>query len=286
VVATLGVLLEAAFFVLRSAPPAPPPVPPAPVPPALTLAAPKRGVGTWHFAGVDRALADAALPWYYTWKVDPDGVAAPASSQFVPMIWGPASATPEALAEAARQGPTLLGFNEPDVAEQANMSVRQALELWPRLLASGQRLGSPAPAQDAATPGGWLDTFMTGATARGYRVDFIALHWYGATNNPATAVAQLRRYLQAAHDRYHLPIWLTEYALIDFSPGVQTPRHPAPAQQAAFITASTTMLDALPYLERYAWFALNDTGTQYRTGLYTEAGAATSLGVAYRALRP
>ena len=30
--------------------------------------------------------------------------------------------------------------------EQANMTVEQALELWPKLMATGQRLGSPAVA--------------------------------------------------------------------------------------------------------------------------------------------
>ena len=44
----------------------------------------------------------------------------------------------------------LLGFNEPDLAEQANMTVEKALELWPRLEATGMRLGSPAVACGAA----------------------------------------------------------------------------------------------------------------------------------------
>ena len=62
---------------------------------------------------------------------------------------------------------------------QANMSPGQALSLWPQLEATGMRLGSPAVADDGATPGGWLDQFMSGAAARGYRVNFITLHWYG-----------------------------------------------------------------------------------------------------------
>ena len=45
--------------------------------------------------------------------------------------------------------------------------------------------------------------------ARGYRVDFIAVHWYAQGFDPAAAVSELRAYLQAIYQRYHLPIWLT-----------------------------------------------------------------------------
>lgn len=61
--------------------------------------------------------------------------------------------------------------------------------------------------------GGWLDRFLSGAKARGYRVDFIALHWYGSEFS-AAAVDHLRGYIQAVYQRYRMPIWLTEFALI------------------------------------------------------------------------
>ncbi len=47
--------------------------------------------------------------------------------------------------------PVLLGFNEPDMSSQSNMTVSDALRLWPRLMATGMRLGSPAVAANAAT---------------------------------------------------------------------------------------------------------------------------------------
>ena len=166
------------------------------------------------------------------------------------------------------------------MGSQSNMTVAQALDLWPKLQATGLRLGSPAVAADAATPGGWLDQFMAGAAARGYRVDFITVHWYGSDFRPGPAVDQLRSYLQAIHDRYHLPIWVTEYALISFSGGSQ---YPAPDQQAAFVTQSAAMLDSLPYLERYAWFGLAaSSGSSTGTALF-QNGAATPMGVAYEA---
>ena len=114
------------------------------------------------------------------------------------------------------------------------------------------RLGSPAPAFGAADAGSWFDQFMAGAATRGYRVDFIALHWYGSDFS-AAATGQLRSYLQATYNRYHKPIWLTEYALINFS---GRPKYPTQTQQAAFVTASCGMLECLSFVERYAWFAL------------------------------
>ena len=226
------------------------------------------------------ALADSGASWFYTWSAEPAGVKAPSGVEFVPMIWGEKSVTTDALNQAKRNGDVLLGFNEPDFASQSNLSVERALELWPKLQATGLHLGSPAVAVGADRAGGWLDRFMTGAEQRGYRVDFITLHWYGGDFRTAAAVDQLRSYIAATYQRYRKPIWLTEYALISFSGGTS---FPTPAQQAAFVTKSTEMLEGLPYVERYAWFSLptSDDGKD-ATGLYRQDGSRTAAGAAYR----
>ncbi|GAA2086375.1 hypothetical protein GCM10009759_07060 [Kitasatospora saccharophila] len=242
----------------------------------------RKGVGVWSFDGVSQALAASGAGWYYTWAPQHPGIETPASASFVPMIWGAASVTDGALAQARANGPYLLGFNEPDMAAQSNMTVDQALDLWPKLMQAGQTLGSPAVAYGADTAGGWLDRFMTGAAAKGYRVDFITLHWYGGDFRTPQAVQQLTSYLEAVHQRYHKPIWLTEYALIDFSQGT---RFPTADQQAAFVTASTAALDALPYLQRYAWFGLGADPAKPSSGLFTNGTTATAAGRAYQAAR-
>ena len=48
-----------------------------------------------------------------------------------------------------------------------NRTVQQALDLWPHLMATGMRLGSPATAADPSSSGSWLEQFMDGAKARG-----------------------------------------------------------------------------------------------------------------------
>ncbi|MEW1864004.1 glycoside hydrolase family protein [Streptomyces sp. NPDC088194] len=236
-----------------------------------------KGVSVTPVDGASQALADVGAGWYYDWSTTPGAVTGPAGTEFVPMIWGAADVNATALAQAAQQGTELLGFNEPDLAGQAAMSPDQALDLWPQLEATGLRLGAPAVAYGGDTPGGWLDQFMSGAAARGYRVDFIPLHWYGGDFSSAAA-DELRGYLQAVYDRYHKPIWLTEYALTDFSGS--TPRYPTAQQQTDFVTSSTAMLDSLPFVERYAWFTLSTATSP--TGLY-DGTVPNSSGVAYRA---
>jgi hypothetical protein len=237
----------------------------------------KKGVSAAAFSGVTTALSDVGARWFYTWAADPQGITAPAGTEFVPMIWGRDSVTADRLQQAKAAGRTLLAFNEPDLPGQADMSVETALDLWPQLQATGLRLGAPAVAYGGDIPGGWLDRFLSGAAARGHRVDFIPLHWYGGDFSTA-ATGQLRSYLQAVYDRYHLPIWVTEYALTDFSG--PTPRYPSAAEQADFVSRSTAMLDGLPFVERYAWFSLSTSTTP--TGLYTGT-TPNAAGAAYRA---
>ncbi|WP_188282275.1 glycoside hydrolase family protein, partial [Streptomyces sp. CBMA29] len=259
----------------------PPAVPPpvAPVAPVAPVSSARKGVGVWSFPGVNTALDRSGAGWYYTWSTTHGGISGPG---FVPMIWGGDSASATALAQAKAAGPYLLGFNEPDMGGQANMTVDQALSLWPKLMGSGKVLGSPAVAYGGDTAGGWLDRFMSGAQQRGYRVDFIALHWYGGDFTTPNAVSQLKSYLTAVHNRYGKPIWLTEFALIDFANGV---RFPTDSQQAAFVTAAAKMLDGLPWLQRYAWFGLPADDNKPSSGLFHSGPVETAAGRAFEAAR-
>jgi Glycosyl hydrolase catalytic core len=240
----------------------------------------QKGVGTWEFTGVKEALARSGAKWYYDWSATPGTIVAPKTVGFVPMIWGASDVTSTTLNEAKGEGSILLGFNEPDNASQSNMTVQQALDLWPQLMATGMTLGSPAVTSNAARPGGWLDQFMAGVAARGYRVNFITVHWYGSDFDTATAVQQLHAYLQAVYDKYHLPIWLTEFALADFTGPTAT--FPSETQQADFLTAATAMLAGLSYVQRYAWFALSTSSVSGTAGLFDDGPVATAVGDAFK----
>ena len=251
--------------------------PVAPVPPTETSA--KKGVGTWEFGGIKGALDDVGAGWYYNWAPNNNSMPGPADVEFVPMIWGKANVTDGTLAEAKREGKVILGFNEPDMGGQANMSVEDALAAWPKLQATGRRLGSPAVAYGGDTAGGWLDRFMKGAKDKNLRVDFITLHWYGSDFSDA-AVNQFLGYVDAVHKRYDLPIWVTEYGLMNFS---GSPKYPTGAQEAAFIKGTTKGMESRSFVERYAWFGLPAVGDSVDFGLYKDASTPTEAGKAYKA---
>jgi len=252
------------------------------VPSTPAVTSTRKGISAWAFTGDDQALAESGASWFYTWSSNAGGISAPGVG-FVPMIWGSGSVTSSALtqAEDSTSCSCLLGFNEPDNSSQSNMTPAQALALWPQLMSTGLQLGSPAVASGGATQGGWLDQFMTGAQQAGYRVNFITLHWYGSDFDTSDAVSQLQSYIEAVYNMYHLPIWLTEFALISFANGGTT--YPSETQQAAFLTAATAMLDSLPYVQRYAWFALPATSGLPSSGLFEPGPIVTPVGTAFEA---
>ena len=121
--------------------------------------------------------------------------------------------------EGSRAWPAAPQANKPDELPhiwrfREVVLVQTAVSLWYQLQNTGLPLGSPAVASNAATPGSWLDQFMSQVQSRGLRVDFIALHWSGSNFDTSTAVSQLQQYIQAVHTRYQLPIWLTQVSIL------------------------------------------------------------------------
>jgi len=255
-------------------------------PPRPAPLGPSPGVGAWQGKGVGRGLADSGARWYYTWTPDHEGIDTPDGCEFVPMIWGERDLTDDALRRAKSNGSVLLGFNEPDVHSQANMSVEAALNAWPRLQQTGLPLGAPAVATLGDVPGKWLDQFMWGARSRGYRIDFIPVHWYlspalRAAYSTSAAVADLRRYLEAVHFRYGLPLWLTEFSLITYQDGTHVMKSQV---QAEFLVAAAAMMTTLPFLQRWAWFSLPPWPEGPGTALYDADGKITVVGEQFRSI--
>lgn len=169
----------------------------------------------------------------------------------------------------------LLGFNEPDRPDQANMDVETALRLWPELLGTGLRLGSPAPSDGGL---GWLYEFMDKADERGLRVDFVAVHYYRAIPDPGNedlAAAQLRGFLEGIHRRTGRPLWVTEWN--NGANWTQAPDPDARQQQKA-IAAMIVMMDEAPFVERYALYNWVEECRELKRG----DGSLTPAGEAYR----
>jgi hypothetical protein len=149
-----------------------------------------------------------------------------------------------------------LGFNEPentadhskDNPDNPSMSVEQCIELWPNLLATGLRLGSPA-----TTDGNWssyLYPFIDQCDELNYRVDFVAVHYYRG----GKSASQLYSELKGIHDRTKRPLWLTEW---NNGANWTTETWPSSladqeAKQLRDMTAFFNMLDTCSFVERYA----------------------------------
>ena len=210
------------------------------------------------------------IKWWYNWNIDQNSTL---DKEYVPIRqsrWWP-SLTQNWQTRGASH---LLGYNEPDRPDQANLLVGDAIWSWGDLLWPGLRLGSPATSDGGL---GWLYDFMDRVIAHDIRVDYVAVHYYRCTggNDPAGAASQLYNYLKAVHDRYGLPIWITEWNNGANWTGCGDPTY---EQQAACIDAMIDMLDSTPWVERYAIYNWVEDVRRVEW----DNGSLTNAGIVYR----
>ncbi len=249
--------------------------------PASTyLGTEKKGFGVVTQPDQSRQLEALKVRWFYTWGVG-SSKDIPAGIEFIPMIWGwrdgPAQDRLfEDLTAKSRSGTlhTLLGFNEPDGKDQANLPVDLALEKWPQLVATGLRLGSPACVHP---DGPWMSDFMAAVKKRNLRVDFVTVHWYGEPN-----AAEFLSLLDRVYHLYDRPIWITEFAPADWHAGLGRPNRFSKEQVEAFMRDVVPALMKLPYVERFAWFSSSPDSPELGiSALFDAKGELTPLGRLY-----
>lgn len=210
--------------------------------------------------GLANGLNNSKLTWYYNWKVQNDGVSLyRCSSEFVPMVWGKSDLSDWNLKFAKSQKSNLvLTFNEPDNADQSNMSVDEALNAWPKLQTLNKRLCSPVTANDPLKAGGWMEKFMIGVKEKNLRVDVICLHLYTDDfRNVTTALQALNAKIKAVYNKYNRPIILSEYSAVKwvYENGELTAIYPSDDFQTEFAARSSAMLMGLSYVEKFGWFS-------------------------------
>ncbi len=207
-------------------------------------------------------LATVDYEWFYNYTPT-SGYST--SVPFVPMVFNAADVS---SAPSGTSDEYLLTFNEPDAAGANHLTPDEALSYWPALMATGRQLSFPATKDGSTT---WRSDFWTGAQAAGYRVDFMAIHWYG----DFTPAANLRNFLNTVYANFGLPIWLTEFSAYNGTL----------AENTTFIQNVGPLLAALPYLQRVGWFANRSIGGAYaNSGLVDGSGALTTVGTAYKAV--
>ncbi|KAK9841873.1 hypothetical protein WJX81_008520 [Elliptochloris bilobata] len=263
-----------------------------------------RGVGLYgpNIPNELQVFSKSGLKWYYTWDLYSDlsslNIARLYGTEFVPMIWGQKQLM--AMAPRLKKAPYkkgsyypkntqyLLGFNEPNIPSQANLTSMQAAKLWPQVTKVaknlGLKLGSPAPAHcgqpdclnPKQAPFDWFDDFFSNCTAMygkaGCQVDIMAVHYYGCTTS------DFQRFMVQMAQTYKKPIWVTEFAC-----GLAGSIQILTQLMKSFIT----MLDNQPLVARYSWFAAHTQGVAFLGPLCSlmqnsySVAALTPLGQVY-----
>lgn len=207
--------------------------------------------------------------WNYEWE--PTG-SSTNNREFVPMIKGRGQDKEFRWLEVrARANQThFLVFNEPESSNQGDLTVDEAIALWPKALQSGLRLVSPGRT-DGSNGDNWLSSFMAQADAKGYRVDAVNVHNY----NKKTASA-LKTWLTAEYNKYGRPIWLTEFQR-------ENNDNPTDADHEAYLASVIPMLEELHFIERYAYFNFNTGGvTSATASLFNNGPTLNARGDIYR----
>lgn len=189
-----------------------------------------------------------AASWYYNCSVRPTSTCPTPDQRFVPLIHnaGNMSELPEAIANAQTSG-WLMGFNEPNLSWQGNVTPTLAAELWRQIetQAEGIKLVSPAPSQHNPD---WLWDMVDEYRARyGQSPRFDAIAWHIYHNDP-TAMKNflIDRRNEAIAEEYNVPIWVTEYGGYCWE---------SATGNEEIMTVVTPWFDSTPWIDRYAWFA-------------------------------
>lgn len=155
------------------------------------------------YAGTDANVNNLLnTTWFYGWNADP--INPGADREYVPQHhhegW-------PSIDDVGKNGTSAhaLGNNEPDNKaddREQDLDPVNVLANWEKMMATGKRLGSPAMSGNK----NWLKQFMDSIDAKGWRVDFIAVHDYNL-NDRGSKLWNTSDYSSIGNGR---PVWLTE----------------------------------------------------------------------------
>lgn len=204
------------------------------------------------------------IGWCYNWNANPPANLG-SGIEFVPTLWGLdnahlsswVSAGNAALAKGAK---SVVGFNEPDHAEQANLDVNTAASAYKQYITANfqgkAKLVSPSVTNGPAPMGlAYLENFMAACSDCG--IQAVNIHWYDSSNN----VAYFKQHIQDAYAKFNLPIWLTEFGTTD-------------GNDQAFLAEVLPWLDSQPFVEKYAYFMAKE-------GVLLSGGQLSAAGKTY-----
>lgn len=237
----------------------------------------KRGMAYGYNSVADLTALSPGVSWWYNWALHPDDSLGASHAglgiEFVPMVWGQKS-LPDIAKEVPSDARYLLGFNEPNFGQQANLTPKEAAAAWPEVeqFAKAHNLTLVSPAVNycggscnVTDPFDWLDQFF--AACPSCKVDAVAMHWYACTKDA------LNFYVDKFKSKYTQPLWLTEFSCLDAS-------DTSVAVQEAYMKDALAILEAEPRVARYAWFTGRSDNTP-SLNLLGADGQLTPLGQQY-----
>jgi hypothetical protein len=240
----------------------------------------KRGIGTSTTppAALVPSPGVPGVTWWYDWGNLPPASGGTPGIEFDPMIWGSGENGPIPAGSSF-----LLGFNEPNFANQSDMPASVAAENWPSVQALADAQGIPivSPAVNfcgsvsdtsncadpsVTDPYTYLREFFQDCV--GCRVDYVAVHWYNCD------LPSLQGYIDGndtleGFAQFGKPIWLTEFCCDNSN---------SPAAQQAYMQAAIPYLEGNPNVYRYSWFNATNIPNAL---LVNPDGSLTDLGQTY-----
>ena len=242
------------------------------------------GGGQQEFSPQDFAVIGERMSWWYDWSPSSNEsvreVYPSLGIDFAPMAWG-LNFNENNMRQYLDSNPDvkyLLGFNEPNFENQANLTPQQAADAWPILesIADDYNLKIVGPAvNNSSTYGAWdyLDAFFEACTD--CRVDFIAVHVYRKDQE------RFKEFIREAY-QYGKPVWLTEWAGNAGAQGAIWPE--TPDVHMNYLADTTRWLESEANIYRYAWFVGRNkegVGNFPHNGLLGANGETTPLGELY-----
>lgn len=252
------------------------------------------GMGTNTSIGVWwKNIVNLKAHWFYTWGFEIPSTQTdnlPQNCEFIPMFWNGATVTKaniDKLNTLYQEGKVkyVLGFNEPDLAAEANMSVEDALVKWKFIcdnLNPEIKLISPSTSYPSISETSWMTRFMNGVAEQGLRVDYIAIHIY----QPNT-VSLFTDPVKNVYEKWGKKVWITEFGVRDDNATSVAANRYTPAQMLSFAQSLLPELEKMDAVDRYAWFNASPTMSGlWPCGLINTNGLPTALGDYYSNFHP
>jgi len=233
-----------------------------------------RGVGLTY--GICNDVQIIRARWYINWGTVTGSCA---TAIHVPVVWGTFSECP-----VTGPGPLTLGFNEPQRADQANLTPTEAAVLWHKLTieCASQRLwATPSAINDLYWLTDWYNAYIT-MYGIAPRADLVNVHCYSWSGADA-CIAYLRQVQDWARARNIPGVIISEWAILPCSLG----------ETQAIVEAEKVQawMETQPNIVGAAWFAariygneewiLPPGGPACNTTLVDTSGALTAFGQWY-----